>query len=502
MLQTTVYFANNQLQILQGEFKKDNLMISKFVTVPMQQGGMINGVITNEDILFDALQRAGDEFNVDFKETKLVINTSLAINKNVPVPKLKPAELEEVCANEFEDSSNFDKLVMDYKGIAGKEGATNMFAVAIEKDVVASYKHLFDRTGIKLKGIDTALSAVVDYIENTADYDSQTFALYVLDGNNLLYILFENGRYTFSSQARILAARETEAFYMEVTGKLSSLVQFHESQKSPYMLNKAYFSGATERELKGIAGNTLGMDIACEFLPTTHNIAVKHAMDDDFYLDLGLLPAAAQFESKDSINLLRAYEKASNPHKGIRLKNKALIPPLVIIGLMIIGLIGFAIANLVIQNQIKKANQYINDATNAASYSKAQEVQNNLSKVQEQVSEYTGNDGAIASYPGINADKLNQVVSSGDGVTVTNVAYDANTGSLEVTASAGNAYQGAVYVNNLVSSGLFSSVDYGGYTYSQGSSVSTSTTTASPSPSTTASPTYNFTYKAVLKGGS
>lgn len=158
-MQTTLYFANNQLQILQGDYKNHALTVEKYLRVPMTPGGLINGVITNEAILLDALNRASSDYDVDFKNTSLVINTSLAIYKNIQVPKLKPAELEELCSHEFEDAPNYEDLVMDYKGIPGHDGGTNMFAVAIEKGVLESYTALFEAAGIKLKRIDTALSA-------------------------------------------------------------------------------------------------------------------------------------------------------------------------------------------------------------------------------------------------------------------------------------------------------------------------------------------------------
>lgn len=502
MIQTSIYFANSQLQILQGELKKNGLTVKDFITVPLNGSGLINGVITNEDLLYDALERAADEYHVAFKNVRLIINTSLAINKSLPVPKLKPAELEEVCRHEFEDSANFEKLVMDYKGTAGQEGGTNMFAVAMERDVIASFKHLFDRAGIKLRSIDTALSAIVDYVDHTPDYAGQTFALFGMDGSNLLYALFENGRYIFSSQARIVAERESEAFTMEVMGKLSSLLQFHKSQKSPYDFNRAFFSGVTDKEIQSINAYSDGMEVATSLLPTTDNIHQNPKSDEEFYLDMGFIPAAALFETKDAIDLLKAFTKGGKAKSGINLKNKALIPPLAIVAVMVIAFIGFTVANLLLQRRINIANDYVNDATNAANYAKAQQVQNTLTSVQSQLAAYTANDSAIASYPGVNSDKMTQIISSGDGVTVKTLSYDASTGSMEVTASASNAYQGAVYLNNLINSGLFSSVEYQGYTYSGGSTGTTTSTTVSTTATTTAAATYDFSYTAVLKGGS
>lgn len=197
-MQTTIYLGSDAIQILQGDVRSGKLSISKHLTVEMGPGAMINGVITNEDMLLDAIDQADEEGDIDFHNTNLVINSSLIVNKNVAVPKMTPKELTELSHHEFEDATNFENLIIDYSGIRGKQG-TNMLCCAVEREVLESYIRLFETAGIKLRRIDTALNATINYVEATSEYDSQTFAINILDGNNLMYALFENGVYTFSS---------------------------------------------------------------------------------------------------------------------------------------------------------------------------------------------------------------------------------------------------------------------------------------------------------------
>lgn len=494
-MQTTLYFSNQSLQILQGELKNGALVVSRYVTVPMEAGGLINGVVTNEEILLAALRRARDDFDVEFKNVSLVINTSLAVYKNLQVPKLKPAELLDVCRHEFEDSPNYDDLIMDYKGIAGKDGAVNMFAVAMERGVLDNYVHLFADAGIKLARIDTGLSGLVDYVGHTAEYATRTFSMYAVDGNNLLYALFENGRYVFSSFARIMAQRGSEAYAIEMAGKISSLAQFNKSQKSGYEMTTALFAGITDEEVKQIAGATEGTGITCALLPTTGNVVARHAMDDPFYLDEGIMPAAGSFEVKDAVNLMAAYKKAINPRRTIDIRNKKAILPIVLAGLFVVTLLGFFILNFLTQRDINELQNYINNSSNASSYAKAQDVENQLSNLQKQISAYDAASSAKATYPSFGSDKIAQVVTGGDGITATSMDIDMTTGTLKFTGTAGNEYQASTYVNNLITSGLFQTVEYQGYSYSAGSTVTTGTTTS------TTPGTYNFTYTALLKGG-
>ncbi|MEG2651862.1 MAG: hypothetical protein RSA63_13420, partial [Eubacterium sp.] len=291
----------------------------------------------------------------------------------------------------------------------------------------------------------------------------------------------------------------TEAFTAEMAGKISSLVQFNKSQKSQYPLERAYFTGVTPGEIKSLKAYTQDMEVLCELLPTTDNIVGRHALDDHFFLDDGFLPTVGSFEKKDAINLLRAYKKAMNPHKGIDIHNKAVIPPLVLLGIFVVGFIGFFIMGMVMQKQIKDLDQYINDESNVSMYAKAQSVDTELGAVQAEAKAYDDTQTAEGSYPAFDGDKLYQVLYSGDGITTTTVSLDAKTGVLSYSGSAGNEYQAANYVNNIINSGLFASVDYLGYSYSAGSTVSTGTTSSTAQAA--AAPSYSFTYTAIMKGG-
>ncbi|MEG1695362.1 MAG: hypothetical protein RR310_08895 [Eubacterium sp.] len=513
-MQTTIYLANHAIQILQGDMKGKKLFIKKFHTEAMEEGALINGVITNEDMLLQAIKTAEDESDIDFHNTTLIINSSLIMNKNVKVPKLKPNELRELSKHEFEETSNHENLVIDYTGICGIDHAVNMFCCAVEKDVLESYVHLFDRAGIKLRRIDTALNATIKYIEASAQYANQTFAINILDGNNLLYVLFENGRYTFSSRSRIMAERQTEGFTIEMASKLSSLVQFNKSQKSEYILGKAFYAGLNEDEIGDLQEYLLDTEVAIFKLPNTENIAENFNIDkDDFELDTAFYVAASFFEERSDINLYTAYKEIINPKKHLSLQNKWVIPPLLIVAVMVIGFIVFTIMNYNAGKALKTANKYLNDAGNVSSYAEAKKIEEDLGKIKAQATLMETSRTAINGYPQVNSDKVYQILSLGNGITVGNLSYDFTKGALSIGATAPNEFAAAEYVSQLNTSGLFSKIEYEGYTMAQGSTETVtkgSTTTTLPNGSTEIKPnvetvtipdSYTFSLIGYLKPG-
>lgn len=118
---------------------------------------------------------------------------------------------------------------------------------------------------------------------------------------------------------------------------------------------------------------------------------------------------------------------------------------------MVIAFIGFTVANLLLQRRINIANDYVNDATKRGQLRQGP---------------------AGPEHPDLGAEPAIRGQLGQDDQIIPVTASPSRpelrrpTGSMEVTASASNAYQGAVYLNNLINSGLFSSVEYQGYTYS------------------------------------
>lgn len=511
-MQTTIYLGSETIQILQGDVKGSKLTIVKHLTVDMGPGAMINGVITNEDMILDALDRADEEGDIDFQNTTLVINSSLIMNKNVAVPKMKPKELEDLAHHEFEESTNFEDLIVDYTSIKGKQGS-NLFTFAIEKEVLDSYNRLFETAGIKLKRIDTALNATVNYIEATQEYGTQTFAINILDGNNLMYALFENGIFTFSSQARIMANRNTEAFTIEMAGKLSSLLQFNKSQKSEYNLERSYYAGLSPEEIKGLKEYLSGGEVSAFAISNTDNIVEKFNIEDEFYLSDYFYTTATYFQKKKDINFLESYKRANKPKAAFSIKNKAAIPPLIIVGIMILGFLVFTIINYNVEKAYKKANKYINDPTNVSLYSEAQKIDSELQAINSQLKVLNDNRNAMNSHPNINSDKIYQIINLGDRIQVGDVTYDWTNGALSINANAPNEFAAAKYVSELNATGLFSKIQYEGYTINEGSISTTtngSSTTTNDSGQSVTTPntqvvvtpdTYSFTATAYLKPG-
>lgn len=509
-MQTVVYFSHSGIQILQGTYKSDTVKIEKFRNIPIEQGALINGIITNEESLKYSLESGMIEEGIPFKSATLIIDSSLIITKNIEVPKLKERELKTLAKSEFEDTAgNYEELVIDYTKVPGKNGE-DLFACAVEKRVLEPYISLFKSLKIKINRIDIGLNTIIRYVTKTPDYHGMTFALNLIDGNNLLSLLFENGIYTFSTRSRLMAERGTTAFANELSSKLSSLIQFNKSQKSEYALEMSLYAGLDEGELESVKNQVFDQDLKLFLVPMTPNVKASFNIDDTLTFENYLLPVSGFFMGKSPVNLLKAYEEKNANKKDHVIPYKLILPP-VGIAVVILGItVFFFVINRGMNKDLKELNAYINNPQTQTEYANAQAQTAELTKLTNEVGNLESIDQAINSQPNIVGAKLTQMKNlCNDQISLYTIEYDGKTGDIMMSAMAKTELDAAKYVGRLKDTGFFAQVVYTGYTGAELITTATATVTAimnnknttSTTTTTTTDTVYNFVVECYLKAG-
>jgi len=504
-MRTMVYLYSECIEIVQGEFKRKKLNIKNQYKHTIEPGTIINGVITNKAAVVRALNAAQNE--IDFHKTTLVINSSLIANKKVDVPKLRPKELKAIAKAEFENANNAEDLIIDYMGILGKNDVTSMFCIAAEKEMLMSYIEVFKAANIKLAKIETAVSTTLNYVEAANVFNDQTFALNIVVGNIVLYFLFEEGRYKFSSQVRLINDRESEGLASELSSKLSSLVQFSKSQRLETSLDQAYYIGLSDTEMQHLQAFSSGMGIAILEMPQNEAIQMESAVDAAVDLNQFFYPTAAFFDTKNGVDLYDSYyeKKEGHSQKGY---NKWLIPPITLIAIGLILSVTFGVMNAKKQSELDALNAEIESTEMVTEYAEAQTIEAELTALTSYYNELQNGQDYANGYPDINSDKITTLETLGSGITLSSISYESSSGTMSVSAKAASVFDAAIYVGQLLKSGLFQDISYTGYAISEGSTeTNTETATAEDgstyeSTTTTTTPdTYGFSIECVLKPG-
>lgn len=246
---TSVYISNDSIQAVTGK-KGKNLKIKRIVREPIEEGCILNGVITDEASLRERLAAMWKANKLPKRGLSVVIESSAVSTKSVTLPNLKkPEYMRTLLADALPESDNGD-VVYDYRTLSPSEdGGVNVMGCMAERSFVKSYIELFEGAGLKLEKMDLALCGQIKLARFCSGLRERSYILSVINGNMLSQMLFINGEYRFSNRQRIIYNRDTPEFSDEVARMVSSLVQFNKSEKSGSEITDVFFCGFSENEI-------------------------------------------------------------------------------------------------------------------------------------------------------------------------------------------------------------------------------------------------------------
>lgn len=241
-VKTSVYISNESIQVVTGSFSGRKVVIKDIVETKVQEGCILNGVITDAQAMKQGIESA----HIDAKSISLVIDGTSIMTKLLEVPLLKDKEkLRVVIADSFQDIENRDNMITDYMVLDEKnaQGGATVLATLVEKDFIAEYIELFESAGLKIDSIDISLSCMIKYIMNINRLIDETFVYAVVDKHTVTFVLFVEGDYRFSRRIRIMNENDTDEMFEELVRTLLNLIQFNKSEKTAHDITDFYFSG-------------------------------------------------------------------------------------------------------------------------------------------------------------------------------------------------------------------------------------------------------------------
>jgi hypothetical protein len=164
------------------------------------------------------------------------------------------------------------------------------------------------------------------------------------------------------------------------------------------------------------------------------------------------------------LNLLLAMDR-SKAKKGISAQRIA-----VILGLFFVVLLLAAVAVLFFLKAAELSDRkdeltiYLNDPATQAAYDESIRANNRALAMRAQADAITGPVENLRTYPQFGSDGIRRVIMlAGTTVEVSNMNYDIATGVLSFSATCGSATRIPIFIAELRICGIFSDVDYSGY---------------------------------------
>ena len=439
-MKTVIYLSSKQVMILTGDKLNS---IKKAYRFEFKESCLINGVITNYDVLKKELGDFVKNNKISVKDVTLVLHSSKVINRNISLPsKLKEKEIYPLIEKEMYDLTRFEsKYYFDY------EFNDNIYrSYAIAESLIQPYIDLFKELKFNLKCIIPALESLIDICTELGFMRDKTGAVEFFDGDSVITLLFDKGSFVYSSSSRFMSIPGTLAFGKEVINKCLDLRNVLMSQKSKSVLECVYFCGFGENDLNYIVNNI--------------DLEVKNIDKlDETYL---ALYGALVRKKGHSLNFLERYNTASRKKdKDTNLLKGMFIPVFLIVvaGLLSIGAIW---ADKRIQSQIDD----INNELSKLIYYEAENTKYEADDKMRELSEFNEFEDKLSTYPYANSNVLKKIEEvAGNNISIHIAGFDSESGKLQFDAASMDNQQIHLFIQRLSESEIFHDVSYSGYSY-------------------------------------
>lgn len=251
-METTICFLNDKILVTLSKVNGKRICIMNYKMFELNEGSIINGVITNSYSIKEALKEIKSNRKLYRKNVSIIIDSSLIFTKKAVSPRLSVKKMEIFVENEFVGlDSNNSEMMFDYS-IINKKGKknkiTDVICYAAEKSLVKSFLDIFSEVKMPIAFIDISTNCIVKYTREIESLEDKTYVIANVDGNNISLILFVDNMYYYSTRSRLLSDEGTEDYYQEISSQVSSIVQFNKSQRNGYEIEDVYIFGLTEEE--------------------------------------------------------------------------------------------------------------------------------------------------------------------------------------------------------------------------------------------------------------
>jgi hypothetical protein len=457
-MKSSIYISTEKIEVVGYAGRS----VKQFVTYPLPEGTMINGMITDAAFLTECLTAMRQENPDLFSAPSLIVDGSAILSRRLVTPKLNHKRYLQLVRDDFADSTeDTSNLVCGYYKLDTQDEEA-ILACAVDKGLTDAYISAFKSAGIKLSSIRIGVEALINLIASRSELKSSSFVLNLIDGFTAVSMIFENGSNVFMSRARLYGDTK-EQMFQNVLDNLNGLINFNRSQKFSE-ITQCYYLGVNDADIRLI-----------EALNPYHGIRMGNL---DLYGSESVLPPEAHFAylntlmPADSIDLITGRRELEKYIKGK--KPKSIWAPLMGVYLLLLALpivfMWWQTQNL--GKEIEDVNSKLNDPSievrqkeleareaDTAQYRRVERQYGDLLRWEESLTRISGR---LLDLFFINHQNL---------AVVTQFDYDERSNTVRIGAISPDAYSATRYVDALNESDLVADIPFAGYSNSEGGTI-------------------------------
>lgn len=449
-MKKVLYINNDEVKILLADFKKGETKVIKSLQYTLEPGSVINGVLIKTNEILNILK--GNRKLL--KGATVVLNSSNIQIKKLEHPELKGRHFDNYIKQEFSIPEDASIIYGSTSRKIGNQYKTIFMGVPV--DIIKSYLKLFAEAKIKLGRFEILQNGMAKFVKNKKDLEGQTFVLNLIEGNNLISVLIEAGEYVLTERSRLMAEPGSDQFLDELLQKISSLVQFNKSQKSPYEIAKSYYIGLPRDMLLTLEEKSLNRNIGLELVGFIDDSLHDRVGLSHFCCFMGMM------EKKADIDLMKQYKKQVLKNKKRKWGMIAILLALIVV---IGGFTFVKFKNILTENENRYYESEISETANAKELAELIDKQNQIMNIPAILEELNKAKDTGADKDLLNASKLLKIMEvAKDSITVNSIEGNGVTGSLVIDGTGSDEFSTSNFIGKLKETELFTIVEYRGYT--------------------------------------
>ena len=248
---TSLYLCSRTVYAAVGSPTARGARITAAASTQLPEGCLINGVITNEADLAEALKAFFADNKLPTGRVALIAGGSQFMHRIMELPAMSEKKRLAVLSHELSSSGAETTAPLDDYMLLSRDAKTRtdtVLATRVEQSVIAGYDALAKAAGFKLTCIDLGLAAPIKAVRTIPALQNGTFVVLQFDDDTISACLFVQGQYTYSTRSRLFNPRGTAESGTEIAQKLSGLIQFHIASKGEHQIDTVYFAGADAKD--------------------------------------------------------------------------------------------------------------------------------------------------------------------------------------------------------------------------------------------------------------
>ncbi|GHT79040.1 hypothetical protein FACS1894104_3080 [Actinomycetota bacterium] len=264
-MENTIYCSPNSLRLIIGSANREQIRVEDFRQVPLPEGAMINGIITDVGLMTDFLDTVAKEYGITNEalttnpilsnKTNIVIQVSNIQTKIIEVPPVDENQVREFIRREFtqyEDTQERASDLFDYTILnnIGPNGGVEILAATAGRDLIDDYRRAFVQANYNVGQIGIGVEALIKLAGLIPALTGKTYLLVQTESSRQTISMFLDGTFRLFNGYRLTNEPGSDAWVTEIGQNLASMLQFNRAQRGQSELSETHFAGLSPANLE------------------------------------------------------------------------------------------------------------------------------------------------------------------------------------------------------------------------------------------------------------